>query len=79
MSLPTLFLDVQDGPLLTQISSLDELSKFAVTQSDTNTHWIDKLQQLKPNAAIVEISEFTSEDLDALSNADDIDDMDLIT
>lgn len=78
MSLPTLFLDVQDGPLLTQISSLDELSKFAVTQSDTNTHWIDKLQQLKPNAAIVEISEFTSEDLDALSNADDIDDMDLI-
>ncbi|MCL1067525.1 sigma-54 dependent transcriptional regulator [Shewanella olleyana] len=78
MSLPTLFIELKDELLKSKINSLNELSNFEVSQSDNNVHWIDKLQQLQPDSAIVEVSKFTNEDFNTLSNATELDDLDLI-
>ncbi|TKF01714.1 sigma-54 interaction domain-containing protein [Vibrio kanaloae] len=78
MSLPTLFLELRDEQLLSQVNSLNESSNFEIIQSTTDVHWIDKLQQLQPNTAIVEVSRFTNDDFKTLSNAKSLDETDLI-
>ncbi|MES7623847.1 hypothetical protein U6V23_12250, partial [Cutibacterium acnes] len=78
MSLPTLFLELRDEQLLSQVNSLNESSNFEIIQSTTDVHWIDKLQQLQPNTAIVEVSRFTNDDFKTLSNANSLDETDLI-
>ncbi|MEZ9298121.1 sigma-54 interaction domain-containing protein [Vibrio crassostreae] len=78
MSLPTLFIELKDELLRSQINSLDELSSFEIIQSTMDVHWIDKLQQLQPDTAIVEVSRFTNDDFKSLSSATGLDEMDLI-
>ncbi|MEZ8295216.1 sigma-54-dependent Fis family transcriptional regulator [Vibrio splendidus] len=78
MSLPTLFIELKDELLRSQINSLDELSSFEIVQSTMDVHWIDKLQQLQPDTAIVEVSRFTTDDFKSLSSATGLDKMDLI-
>lgn len=78
MALPTLFIELQDERLLSQLGSLDALSNFTLSNSNSDIHWIDKLQQLQPDVAVVEISEFNKKDFNALSSAACLDDMDLI-
>ncbi len=78
MSLPTLFIELKDELLRSQINSLDELSSFEIIQSTMDVHWIDKLQQLQPDTAIVEVSRFTTDDFKSLSSATGLDKMDLI-
>ncbi|MCW4444509.1 sigma-54 dependent transcriptional regulator [Vibrio splendidus] len=78
MSLPTLFIELKDELLRPQINSLDELSSFEIIQSTMDVHWIDKLQQLQPDTAIVEVSRFTTDDFKSLSSATGLDKMDLI-
>ncbi|MFA0346788.1 sigma-54 interaction domain-containing protein [Vibrio sp. 10N.222.55.C6] len=78
MSLPTLFIELKDELLRSKINSLDELSSFEIIQSTMDVHWIDKLQQLQPDTAIVEVSRFTNDDFKSLSSATGLDEMDLI-
>ncbi|PMN97012.1 sigma-54-dependent Fis family transcriptional regulator [Vibrio splendidus] len=78
MSLPTLFIELKDELLRSQINSLGELSSFEIIQSTMDVHWIDKLQQLQPDTAIVEVSRFTTDDFKSLSSATGLDKMDLI-
>jgi DNA-binding NtrC family response regulator len=78
MSLPTLFIELKDKSLLTQISSLNELSNFDVIQNEVQEHWITKLQQHKPHAAIVEVSGFSRDDFDKLANSPELDEIDLV-
>ncbi|MBE8604169.1 sigma-54 interaction domain-containing protein [Vibrio sp. OPT10] len=78
MSLPTLFIELKDELLRSKINSLDELSSFEIIQSTLDVHWIDKLQQLQPDTAIVEVSRFTNDDFKSLSSATGLDEMDLI-
>ncbi|MCG9681635.1 sigma-54 dependent transcriptional regulator [Vibrio sp. Isolate23] len=78
MALPTLFVELQDQKLLSQISSLEELSRFDTISNNDNEHWIDSLQRLQPNAAIVEVSQFTNDDFVALSSATGLEELDLV-
>ncbi|MDV7105827.1 sigma-54 dependent transcriptional regulator [Vibrio sp. TH_r3] len=78
MSLPTLFIELVDESLLAQINSLNELKNFQTVHSTTKEHWIDKLEKLQPNAAIIEVSHFTNQDFTRLSNTTELDDMDLV-
>ena len=78
MTLPTLFVELKDQKLLSQISSLEELSRFDTISNKDNEHWIDSLQRLQPNAAIVEVSQFTNDDFVALSSATGLEELDLI-
>lgn len=78
MSLPTLFIELKDELLRSQINSLNELSSFEIIQSTMDVHWIDKLQNLQPDTAIVEVSRFTNDDFKSLSSATGLDEMDLI-
>ncbi len=78
MGLPTLFVELKDQKLLSQISSLEELSRFHTINNSDNEHWIDSLQRLQPNAAIVEVSQFTNDDFVALSSATGLEELDLV-
>ncbi|WP_261884187.1 sigma-54 interaction domain-containing protein [Vibrio pelagius] len=78
MTLPTLFVELKDQKLLSQINSLEELSRFDTISNKDNEHWIDSLQRLQPNAAIVEVSQFTNDDFVALSSATGLEELDLI-
>jgi DNA-binding NtrC family response regulator len=78
MALPTLFVELKDKKLLSQISSLEELSRFDTINNNNNEHWIDSLQRLQPNAAIVEVSQFTNDDFVALSSATGLEELDLV-
>ncbi|USD34719.1 MULTISPECIES: sigma-54 interaction domain-containing protein [Vibrio] len=78
MALPTLFVELKDQKLLSQISSLEELSRFDTISNNDNEHWIDSLQRLQPNAAIVEVSQFTNDDFVALSSATGLEELDLV-
>ncbi|EMX0223899.1 sigma-54 dependent transcriptional regulator [Vibrio fluvialis] len=78
MALPTLFVELKDQKLLSQISSLEELSRFDKISNNDNEHWIDSLQRLQPNAAIVEVSQFTNDDFVALSSATGLEELDLV-
>lgn len=78
MALPTLFVELKDQKLLSQISSLEELSRFDTINNNNNEHWIDSLQRLQPNAAIVEVSQFTNDDFVALSSATGLEELDLV-
>lgn len=78
MALPTLFIELKDQKLLSQISSLEELSRFDTISNNDNEHWIDSLQRLQPNAAIVEVSQFTNDDFVALSSATGLEELDLV-
>ncbi|MBM7073970.1 sigma-54-dependent Fis family transcriptional regulator [Shewanella sp. 202IG2-18] len=78
MALPTLFVELKDQKLLSQISSLGELSRFDTICNNDNEHWIDSLQRLQPNAAIVEVSQFTNDDFIALSSATGLEELDLV-
>jgi DNA-binding NtrC family response regulator len=78
MTLPTLFVELKDQKLLSQISSLEELSRFDTISNKDNEHWIDSLQRLQPNAAIVEVSQFINDDFVALSSATGLEELDLI-
>ncbi|MEZ8834158.1 sigma-54 interaction domain-containing protein [Vibrio cyclitrophicus] len=78
MALPTLFVELKDQKLLSQISSLEELSRFDTISNNDNEHWIDSLQRLQPNAAIVEVPQFTNDDFVALSSATGLEELDLV-
>ncbi|ELZ1261981.1 sigma-54-dependent Fis family transcriptional regulator [Vibrio fluvialis] len=78
MALPTLFVELKDQKLLSQISSLEELSRFDKISNNDSEHWIDSLQRLQPNAAIVEVSQFTNDDFVALSSATGLEELDLV-
>ncbi|UTT87299.1 sigma-54 dependent transcriptional regulator (plasmid) [Vibrio pelagius] len=78
MTLPTLFVELKDQKLLSQINSLEELSRFDTISNKDNEHWIDSLQRLQPNAAIVEVSQFTNDDFVALSSATGLEELDLV-
>ena len=78
MALPKLFVELKDQKLLSQISSLEELSRFDTISNNDNEHWIDSLQRLQPNAAIVEVSQFTNDDFVALSSATGLEELDLV-
>ena len=78
MALPTLFVELKDQKLRSQIGSLEELSRFDTINNNVNEHWIDSLQRLQPNAAIVEVSQFTNDDFVALSSATGLEELDLV-
>ncbi len=78
MTLPTLFVELKDQKLLSQISSLEVLQRFYTINSDDNEHWIDSLKRLQPNAAIVEVSQFTNDDFVSLSSATGLEKLDLV-
>jgi DNA-binding NtrC family response regulator len=78
MSLPTLFLELKDALLSNQINALTELSNFTLANNSPDSDWINKLQKIKPDVAIVEVARFTQQDYQKLSNIDELDDMDLI-
>ncbi|MDF4628573.1 sigma 54-interacting transcriptional regulator, partial [Vibrio parahaemolyticus] len=78
MSLPSLFLRIQDPSLKNAIASCQELNKFRLHDIDAADQWIEDFLQLKPEVAIVEVAHFTSADYQRLSNIEDIYDMDLI-
>ncbi|HHX8373748.1 TPA: sigma-54-dependent Fis family transcriptional regulator, partial [Vibrio alginolyticus] len=78
MSVPSLFLRIQDPSLKNAIASCQELNKFRLHDIDAADQWIEDFLQLKPEVAIVEVAHFTSADYQRLSNIEDIYDMDLI-
>ncbi|NOJ26087.1 sigma-54 interaction domain-containing protein [Vibrio coralliilyticus] len=78
MALPTLFVELKDQKLLSQISSLAALSRFDTINNNDSEHWIDSLQRLQPDAAIIEVSQFTNDDFVALSSATGLEELDLI-
>ncbi|MHC6803843.1 sigma-54-dependent Fis family transcriptional regulator, partial [Vibrio antiquarius] len=60
MSLPSLFLRIQDPTLKDAIASCQELNKFRLHNTDAADGWIEDFLQLKPEVAIVEVAHFTS-------------------
>ncbi|MGO1298945.1 MAG: sigma-54 interaction domain-containing protein [Vibrio sp.] len=78
MSLPTLFLRVQDPLLKGAISSCQELNKFRQHEIETADDWINHVLELKPDVAIVEVDHFTHADYQRLANIEGIYDMDWV-
>ena len=78
MPLPTLFLELKDALLYEQINALPELSNFTLANNSTNSDWINQLQRIKPDVAIIEVTRFTHQDYEKLSSINDVDEMDLI-
>ncbi|MCV5331589.1 hypothetical protein OFD71_25195, partial [Escherichia coli] len=78
MSLPSLFLRIQDPALKEAIASCQELHKFRLYDTETDDDWIDHFVDVQPDVAIVEVAHFTHADYQRLSDIEAIYDMDLI-
>ncbi|MGB2080132.1 MAG: sigma-54 interaction domain-containing protein [Vibrio sp.] len=78
MSLPTLFLKIEDTSLKAAIRSCEELHKFRLHDVETSPHWIETFQKAKPDVAIIELSQFSQADYQAFTQVESIADMDLI-
>lgn len=78
MSLPSLFLRIQDPALKEAIASCQELHKFRLYDTETDDDWIDHFVDIQPDVAIVEVAHFTHADYQRLSDIEAIYDMDLI-
>lgn len=78
MSLPTLFLRIQDVALQEVLASCEERHKFKLLDVDPQSDWIFQFQQQIPDVAILEVSHFTDQDFQNLASIDEIYDMDLV-
>ncbi|MDW6092532.1 sigma-54 interaction domain-containing protein [Vibrio rhizosphaerae] len=78
MSVPSLFLSIQDPKLKEAIAACQELHKFRLYEAETEEDWIEHFIDIRPNVAIVEVIHFTHADYQQLSDLDAIYDMDLI-
>ncbi|SJN59221.1 Transcriptional regulatory protein ZraR [Vibrio ruber DSM 16370] len=78
MSLPSLFLSIQDPKLKDAIAACQELNKFRLYDMETEGDWIEHFIDIRPDVAIVEVIDFTHADYQQLSEFEAIYDMDLI-
>ena len=77
MSLPTIFIALQDALLLAEIEAMPELAQYKMLKKKSND-WISTLDAHKPDVAIVEVNQFTAEDQQRLSKLTDLEEVDLI-
>lgn len=78
MTLPKIFIALEDDLLFTQIKELPELSQYKILKNKTSIDWITTLDREKPDVAIIEIMHFSKQDQQRLSNLENIEDIDLI-
>lgn len=78
MQLPSLFLCIKSETLSENILRLEPVEKFSVQSDDGSIHWIDAIESMRPNVAIIEVTEFNHDDYQRLEGSDAVSNMDLI-
>lgn len=78
MSLPSLFLQIQDPELKRAIASCQALDKFRLYDTQVDGDWIDHFIDAQPDVAIVEVADFSHRDYQQLADIETVYDLDLI-
>lgn len=78
MSLPSLFLSLQDPTLKAFLDAGQHSAKFNLYDVETEDDWIGHFIRLKPDIAIVEVAQFTQADYQKLAELEAMCDVDLI-
>lgn len=69
MPLPKLFVHIEDKRLKENISGLAVLDSFSLQSKPAGQDWIEQLQQIRPDVALVEMTHFDQDDLQRLSES----------
>ncbi|MEO9654224.1 sigma-54 interaction domain-containing protein [Marinomonas sp.] len=78
MARPTLLLKLDDDHLTTQIHALTALENFETTAIERQNNWVEILQERRPDVAIIEVSNFSYDEYQQLTENPLIDTIDLI-
>lgn len=78
MTLPILYVHLNDVRISEQLNSCQSISSFSLWESHGSQHWIDQLEESNANVAIVDVNQFTKEDFDRLNLINGLSDIDLI-
>jgi len=71
-------LNIQNESLRQSILGNEELTHFDVIELKTDDDWIDQIEHIKPDVAIIGVSLFNSSDYERLSQLKVLSEIDLI-
>ncbi len=70
MSLPVLFVHLVSQEFCAPLAQCKALSEFSVVNADGGSHWLDQWQESKADAAIIDITALSDQELDLLAAGD---------